>query len=426
MTASAFGQPLPCAVRVLRNALIPGGDVVDVVLDGDIVASVRPADRRTPVAADRGELDLDGYLLLPAGADAHAHLDKAYTGRAVAFPHGDLTRAVDAWLAYAERMTESEIHARARHAAVTLLRNGTTAVRSHVDLLPGGDPLRGVRALVRVREELRDLMTLQLVTGTVDSTPTELIHAALDAGVDIVGGAPHFGADPHAEVRRLVRIARERGVGIDLHTDESLSGEVTLDTFLALVDDWPSHLSLTAGHCVRQGTLDPAHLEATITGLVRTGMSVVTLPLTNLNLQGRELGQDKPRGIAPLRAFLDGGVDLAAAGDNVEDAFNPVGRGDPLETAMLLVVAAHLSLEEAWHLASAGSRRAMRLAPAGAFPGAQADFLAVRAGGLAMAVAEAPSDRMVLSRGRLVAVSRTESAVAEPAGLRPDDDAEYS
>src|SRR6201999_1818336 len=113
-----------------------------------------------------------------------------------------------------------------------------------------------------------------------------------------------------------------------------------------------------------------------------------------------------PRGLTAVRPLLDRNVRLAAGADNVRDPFNPVGRSDPLETASLLVTAAHTTLDEAYFLVSDGARAVLRLPGAGAVVGAQAAFLAVRASGLADVIASASGDRYVVHAGRLVSVSQ--------------------
>ncbi len=114
-----------------------------------------------------------------------------------------------------------------------------------------------------------------------------------------------------------------------------------------------------------------------------------------------------PRGLTAVRALLDAGVRVAGGADNVRDPYNPLGRSDALETAMLLVTAGHLSVDEAYRAVSEGARDIMGLPVAGAAAGLSADLLAIRSSSLEEAVAGAPQDRIVLSRGRFVSISRT-------------------
>jgi cytosine deaminase len=411
MSTSSMRSPLPERVSALRNATLADGRIVDVVIEEDRIASVHPAGS-IPTG-----IDLAGFVLLPAPAEPHAHLDKAYSWDVIAPPMGNLNLAIASWREYAAVMSVDSIADRARQAALELLRNGTTAVRSHVDILLGPAPLRGVEALVRVRDELRDLMDIELVALANSDIDDATIEAALDLGVDLVGGAPHLAPQPLAEVRRLLAIAERRGVGVDLHTDEALGGDPTIVEFARIVRDWTTNVS--AGHCVRLGTLPPAELADVLDEVQESDIGIISLPITNLYLQGWEHPSATPRGLAPARAILDRGIRFGAGADNVRDPFNPVGRSDALETASLLVTAGHLTLDESYAAVSVGARAVMGLPDARIAPGGAAELLAIRATGLADAIATARADRLVIHRGVLVARTRTETdmaAIAIPEG----------
>lgn len=405
---------LPRPLERLLHARLADGAVVDVRLGGGTIEEVVPAGTLGPGDPDT-TLELDGFVLLPAPADPHAHLDKALSWDAIRPPMGDLRLAIESWHAYSDAMTVDEIADRARTQALTMLAHGTTAIRTHVDLLPGPDPLRGVHALIRVREELRSLMDLELVTLGGYLTATEDHEAALAAGVDLVGGAPHLAPDPLTELARLLEIARTRGVGVDIHTDESLDCDVTLDVLARAVVGWTAPVS--AGHCVRLGTLEGPRRDEVIADVLAADVGVIANPITNLYLQGWSSDVATPRGLTAVRALVDAGVRFAAGADNVRDPFNPLGRSDALETAMLLVVAGHLSVDEAYAAVSTGARDVMGLAPGGVVPGRRAELLAVRGTDLVGVVATASLDRYVIHAGRLVAASETQTQVAAPALL---------
>ncbi|MFT4136841.1 amidohydrolase family protein [Microbacterium sp.] len=402
---------VPRAYDVLRGATLADGQVVDVVLRAETVAEVVQAGTARPADA---ELDLAGHVLLPAAAEPHAHLDKSRTWELAAPSFGDLGSAIEQFRAFSAAESVASIADRAEATAREMLAKGYTAIRSHVDLLRGDEPLRGVEALLEVRERLAGLMDLELVALADDRIDTAVFEAALDLGVDLVGGVPHLAADPEGELDRLLCLAERRGVGVDLHTDESLDGAVTLTSFARRVAGW-SHATASAGHCVRLGTLPVAERDAVIAELVAADLGVITLPITNLYLQGWQDPVSTPRGLAPVRALLDAGARLAAGADNVRDPFNPLGRCDPFETVALLVVAAHTSIDEAYRLVSTGARDVMRLPAAGPVPGARADLLAVRASSLHEAAATASPSRLVIHRGRLVASTTCTSHVAASA-----------
>lgn len=392
---------IPTPVSTLRNATLPGGQLCDVILEGAIVGDVVPAG--TASLSPDTSVDLEGRLLLPAGAEPHAHLDKAYTWDLIDPPFGDLGAAIESFHARESEITAEDTYRRARRAALRLLANGTTVVRSHVNVLGGDQPFRNVDAMVRLRDDLAGIMDLELVALPPTDTDEATIEQAMDRGLDLVGGAPHLAEDPIAEIERLARIAERRAVGIDLHTDESLDGPLTITDFARRVKDWPADRIRTAGHCVRLGTLPLEELADVVAQARDAQLGIVTLPITNLYLQGWSHPVSTPRGLTAIHALLDAGVVVGAGADNVRDPFNPIGRSDPFETAALLVVAGHVDLARAWELVSNGSRAVMGRPTAGAHPGAAADFVAIAADTVGEAIAEASADRIVIHRGRVVA-----------------------
>jgi cytosine deaminase len=399
---------------LLRGARLPDEGVRDVLVSTDSGLVTRVAPPGLLPSSGPDELDLTGYLLLPAPAEPHAHLDKALTWDLAGALPGDLLSAVAAWRAYAARVTEEDVFQRARRAVDKLCANGVTAVRTHVDLLRdddggggygGGDPLRGLRALLRLRRQLRGRIRLQIAVLHVDA-PDELLHEALDLGADLLGDCPHLSADPAASVERTLRIAAEHQVGVDLHADETLdpgAGDLRLLARAVLERGFVS--AVTASHCVSLGVVEPAEAARTAKEVAAAGIGVVTLPLTNLYLQGRDRPSSTPRGLTAVRALLDAGVTVAAGGDNIRDPFNPVGRADPLETASLLVTAGHLTPDEALRAVTGGARAVLGLPAAGPYEGAVADLLAVRAQTVSEVLGASCPERLVFAGGRLV--SRT-------------------
>ena len=404
---------LPRQISLLCSATLPDGTVRDVEINGNRVGRVVAAGqgRRSGSGA---EMDLSGFMLLPAPAEPHAHLDKALSAEAIQPPLGNLHHAIDAWRRHASTMTVAEIRGRALEAALTLLANGTTSVRCHVDVLLGDKPLRGVEALVAVRQELEGLMDLELVALAGPEVPDADIEAAIDLGVDLVGGSPHLAVDPVKDLRRLITLAERRGIGVDLHTDESLDGALTIVEFARLVRKWPAGRMRTAGHCVRLGTLETEDLHSVIDEILESDLGIVTLPITNLYLQGWDHPVSTPRGLTAVRALLDRGARLGAGADNVRDPFNPVGRSDAFETAGLLVVAAHLTPAEAYHAVSTGARSIMGLPVAGPIEDASAELLAIRGTNIDDVVATASPDRYVIHAGMLVAHSEVSRRIAIP------------
>ncbi|MCP5027395.1 MAG: amidohydrolase family protein [Actinomycetia bacterium] len=392
---------------LLRNARLVGGEVVDVrVGDDGVISEVGAGLIEDPESTLE---DLDGRLLLSAPAEPHAHLDKALTADAVPNPAGDLMGAINAWRAGGFEFTVDDIYNRARAAVLHGLANGITAVRSHINILdPSG--IVPAEALVRVREDLGHLVDIQIV-GLVSQPDTNaanyrLLEQSLDLGVDVVGGCPHIEDDRLEVLRLTLDLAGERGLPIDLHTDENLNPESRdLLDFARAVESTGFEYGAVASHCVSLGMMDPDEQRSIAHEVAHAGIGVIALPQTNLFLQGRDHPTATPRGLTALRVLDQAGVVVAGGADNVQDPFNSMGRVDPFETASLLVMAGHLLPCEAWAWVSERARSVMGLDPIEIGLGHRADLLAVRADSLREAIASAPADRVVVKGGKVV--SRT-------------------
>jgi cytosine deaminase len=417
MTIPSEPDPLPPGAGFPRPArsseaslLLAGARLADerqvdvLVRDGRIEAVTGPGGG---LAAER-RVDLDGYLLLPAPAEPHAHLDRALTAARLDNPAGDLAGAMAAWDRYRRRAAHDEVVERATRAALLLLAKGATAIRSHVEV--GGDVgLRLFEALVEVREGLRTTVELQLaafaanqLTGRGGARNRAALRDAVALGADVIGGCPQLDPDPAGHQLVCLQIAEDLGRPVDLHTDETLDPAVPQLSGLAeRVTDGGFPDAVTASYCVSLGVHLPETAPLLAERVAAAGISVVCCQRTNLFMQagGRT---EAPRLASSLRVLLDAGVTVAAGGDNLQDPFNTMGRGDPLEVASLLVAAANLPPWEAYRAVSAGSRAAIGLPEVGVAAGFPAELLAVRAPSLPGAVATADPQRLVVHRGRVV------------------------
>lgn len=404
---------------LITRAMDWRGDRMDVLVSGERVAAVGPPGG-LPVHDQAGlarRVELPGMVLLPAPAEPHAHLDKALLSSRVRNQDGDLAGALAAMRSAARCMTFDDVLDRARRAAALAVRRGFTAIRSHVDVGKAGGTA-GARALAALRGELAGRAELQLaalitdpVTGRDGAAARAMLREALTLGCDLVGGAPWLGADPAAGIDELTAAAADAGCPIDLHLDETTeAASLTIRHYARRVERLGLGGRATASHCVSLGQQNPADARGLAKLLATAGVAVVTLPQTNLALQGRGLDTAVPRALPPVGLLDAAGVLVAAGGDNWRDPFNPVGRIDPMETAALVTAAAHLPPERAYDLVSANARAVLGLPPARLRAGDQADFLAIRAADLTEAVADGTEHRMVWHRGRQVATTTVRTA----------------
>jgi cytosine deaminase len=405
---------------LLRNAALADGTRTDVRLEGELILETAPAGG---IAARAGEetLDLGSYVLLPALAEPHTHLDKAFTADRFSRDSGDLFSAISAWYAHRETLPVHDIVERATKAALAALGHGATAIRTHTDV-GAGIRLRGVEALLRVRDELRQLIDIQVValayplTGAAGATNRSLLREALAMGADVAGGAPHVDPDPPGHVEICLDEAAAAGRPVDLHADENLGRDsVDLVELVARVARGFPHAA-TASHCVSLGMQPTEVQRERAAAAAEAGVSVITCPIANLYLQGRDRPTATPRGLTALAQLLGAGTPLAAGGDNVQDCFIPVGRPDPLVTAQYLVVGGQLMPSQALELVSAAARSVMGLPPIQVASGFPADLVAVAAGSAREAIATVTQARVVFRRGEIVGWTHVTNGTKEQLG----------
>lgn len=419
MTSDSHGR------LILEGARLATGVASDVHIAAGRIAQVCATGTGPPPgAAER--LDLRGYLLLPAPVEPHAHLDKALLGSRFVNRSEDLDGAITAIRTAYESMTAADTSARALAAVRQAVAHGYTAIRTHVDCQqPVGT--RNVRVLAQLRDQLADRIDIQIVAlagpvaGHGGAQNRRLLEQSLAAGADLVGGVPTLESDSQASVRELFAVAHVNGAGVDLHVDETLDAEArVLRTMARRVLATDFQQPVTASHCVSLSMQSEAEVRATADLVAAAGIGVVALPQTNLYLQGRGTTGNVPRGIAPIDLLRQAGVVVAGGSDNWRDPFNPMGRIDPLETASLLVTAAHQRIAEAYASITEHARRILRLDPVEIAPGGAASLLAIRAESLADAIGAAGMDRVVLHRGVVIARSQVRTEMHEVFGPVPD------
>ncbi|MEU8616658.1 amidohydrolase family protein [Streptomyces sp. NPDC048623] len=375
---------------LLANARLTDGRTIDVRLGGGRIEAVGTAGSLTAVGA---RVDLSGYLLLPAPAEPHAHLDTALTADSAAGPGspGPVSYATD------------DVQRRATEAALLQLGHGATALRAHVRIgdVHGLGPLE---AALQARRSLRGLAELtpvampRLLTGIAGADGLVMLRDAVKMGAGVVGGCPDLDPDPTGYVEAVLEVAAEHGCPVDLHTDGD--DPARLARLAAMAGGLRPGVAI--GPCAGLARLPADQARRAADQLAAAGVTVVCLP------QGG-CGATERRGTAPVRLLKAAGVRVAAGGGALRDVSNPVGRGDPLEAAFLLASLGGLPAPEAYAAVSADARAALGLPEVRVEAGFPAELLAVRGERLTGVLSLAYS-RIVVHRGRVVA--RT-SAVRE-------------
>ncbi|MFJ9796045.1 amidohydrolase family protein [Streptomyces sp. NPDC101145] len=378
------GATTDTTALLLCGARLADGRTVDVRLSGGRVEAVG-----TPgsLGAHGARVDLAGYLLLPAPAEPHAHADTALGADAP----GPVSYAAE------------DVQRRATEAALLQLGHGATALRAHVRI---GDVqgLAVLEAVLQARRSLRGLVDLttvavpRLLTGVAGADGLAMLRDAVRMGASVVGGRPDLDPDPAGYAEAVLEVAAEYGCAVDLHTDGD--DPARLARLAAMAGGLRTGVAI--GPCGALGRL-PAEARTRVADrLAAAGVTVTCLP------QGGCAGTEV-RGVAPVRLLRSAGVRIAAGSGALRDVANPVGRGDPLEAAYLLVSQGGLRPADAYGAVSETAREVMGLPPVRVEAGFPAELLAVRGERLAGVLSLAYS-RIVVHRGRVV--TRT-SAVRE-------------
>ena len=315
-----------------------------------------------------------GRILLPGLAEPHLHLDKAFTLPRLGPVGGDLLAAIAAQEADKAKWTDDDLRARATRALHELQAAGVTHARTHVDWGIADAPNATPRAWDLLSEVAQDwagkvTLTLSCLPG-IDAFADPATADRITAEVRRVGGAlgawclnhPHRAAGFAGAFARAAR----HGLALDFHIDEGQ--DETLDGLAMIAAEalrTGFDEAILCGHAVSLMNQTGPHLDRLLDDLASAGISLCALPTTNLYLQSRGQGTPDRRGITRLTEAGARGVNTCLGTDNVQDAFYPLGRHDPLLTLATAVPALHLDPPLSAHLplVSTHAARAMGLPP---------------------------------------------------------------
>ena len=392
---------------LFSNAQLIDGSIVDIATDNGRIAWIGPTNN-SPVVSIQN-VNLKGYILSSAFVEPHAHLDKAYLADRISNPDGDLMGAIKGLEEVRTTITHQDIVDRATRAVKLMSQNGVTSIRTHADTtLSGG--LSSVLALLEVKKNCAHFMDIQVamllewpVTGAAGKERQALAREAVSAGVDVIGGCPHLDPDPRGAVEFLLALAIDAQLPLDLHADENMRTDSSDLEHLAdiVIQDNVSH-QMNASHCVSLSTRSEYDIDRIAAKVATAKITITALPQTNLFLQERGVSTNPARAITPIHRLQQAGVVVAAGADNLQDPFNLVGRGDPLEIASLLMISAHSTAVQAIQMVSSNSHKAVHGVTTSLAAGEPADFTAIPATNLRESIAMGPPDRIVVYGGVVI------------------------
>jgi cytosine deaminase len=339
------------------DLLIKGGRLPDSGLSVDIgilnglIAEIGPS-LATPA---QRVIDATGRLVAPPFVDPHFHMDATLSlGLPRLNRSGTLLEGIALWGELKPLLTVEAVVERALRYCDLAVSQGLLSIRTHVDVCD--DRLTATEALIEVRRQVSAYIDLQLVAFPQDGlfrspNAEKNLLRALDMGVDVVGGIPHFERtmqDGAASVRRLCEIAADRGLPVDLHCDESddpMSRHI--ETLAAETVRLGLQGRVVGSHCTSMHSMDNYYASKLIPLIAEAGLHIVPNPLINITLQGRSDTYPRRRGLTRIPELRAAGVNVALGQDCTMDPWYSLGSADMLEVAHMGVHAVPMTSREA-------------------------------------------------------------------------------
>jgi len=400
---------------IIRNANLPDGRTgFDIGIKDEKIISIEV---KLPSKANK-EIDASGYLVSPPFVDAHFHMDATLSiGQPRLNQSGTLLEGIKLWGELKPHLTAETIKERALRYCDMAVAKGLLAIRSHVDICD--QRLLAVDVLLEVKKEVAPYLDLQLVAFPQDGffrspDAAALLKNALDRGVDVVGGIPHFERtmeEGKKSVEALCRIAAERGLRVDMHCDESddpLSRHI--ETLTAETVRLGLQGRVTGSHLTSMHSMDNYYVSKLLPLMAEADMNVVANPLINITIQGRHDNYPKRRGMTRVPEMMKNGLNVAFGHDCVMDPWYSLGSADMLEAASIGLHVAQMTgvdeMESCFSAVTEFPAKIMGLEGYGLEKGCNADMIILQAADPIEALRLRPNRLFVIRRGKIIAHSQ--------------------
>jgi cytosine/creatinine deaminase len=391
---------------ILRNACIGGREpqTFDVA-----IAKGRIAEIASEIIADGPEEDLAGRLVIPGFVETHIHLDKSCILDRCQSREGTLAEAIAEVAAAKRSFTEDDVYERARRTLEKAILQGTTRMRTHVEVDPRIG-LKSFRAIRRLKRDYAWAIDLQICVfpqeGLLnDPGAEELLLEACQQGADLIGGCPYTDSDPHGHIAHIFAIAQTFDHDIDFHLDFDLDPswmnleEVCRQT---VATGWGGRVAV--GHVTKLSALPPERFAAAAARLADAGVAVTVLPATDLYLMGRDRDHNVPRGVTAAHRLLDRGVVCSIASNNILNPFTPFGDCSLVRMTNLYANVAQIGrpaeLAACFDMVTTLPAKLMNLRDYGIAVGNSADLVVLDCNGRSSAVAEVARPLFGMKNGR--------------------------
>ena len=398
---------------LVTNANLPDGRTgLSIAVQNGRIVEVAPHIDATPA---QQIVDAAGLLIAPHFVDPHFHMDATLSyGLPRVNASGTLLEGIALWGELKPQLTADALIERALTYCDWAVGKGLLAIRAHVDT---SDPsLLAVDAMLDVQKRVAPYLDLQLVAFPQDGVlrspgGVENLKRALDKGVDVVGGIPHFErtmSEGAASVKLLCEIAAERGKLVDMHCDES---DDPMSRHIETLAFETQRLGLqgrvTGSHCTSMHSMDNYYVSKLLPLIAESGVSVIANPLINITLQGRNDTYPKRRGMTRVPELMAAGVNVAFGHDCVMDPWYSLGSADMLEVAHMGLHVAQMTSQDGmrrcFDAVTSHAAKVMHLEGYGLEVGCDASFMLLQARDPIEAIRLRATRLKVFRRGKLVA-----------------------
>ena len=409
---------------ILRNARRIGAEheLTDIGIAGGRIAAIEPG-----LAADGEGIDLGGRLVSPGFVETHIHLDKSCILDRCKSERGDIEEAIAETAKAKAAFTPQDVHSRAIRTLEKAILQGTTHMRTHLEVDPGVG-LRGLEGVLPLIKQYAWAIDLEICVfpqeGLLNNPGTdELIVEALDRGCRVVGGVPYIDSDPPGQIDRIFELAREYDVDIDFHLDFGATADgMTYEHVCRRTEEFQYGGRVAAGHVTKATSLSPAACDAMAKRLADAGVALTVLPSTDLYLMDRQHKHDYnvTRGVVPAHKLLRHGVNCSLSSNNILNPFTPYGDCSQIRMANLYAnvcqVGTQADMRECFNMVTRRPAEMMRINDYGLEVGKSADLVVLDSTSSELAVAELTPVLYAFKRGRKT-VSRQPATLHRPHDL---------
>lgn len=333
---------------IIRNAKLRGKDnLVDIGIEEGKFIEISNKIHSTGTK----EIDAKGNLVSPPFVESHVHLDSALSAGNPRYNNsGTLLEGIQIWGERKLSLTKNDIKTNAIETLKWLIANGVLKVRTHADSTEKN--LITIQALLEVKEEMKDYIDIQVVAFPQDGIfayngMDKLMEESLKVGADVVGGIPQVEftrEDGIKSIEYVFQLANKYNKLVDIHTDETGDDQSRFTEVIAkyAITNGMEGM-VTASHATAMHNYNNDYVSKLMGLIKRANMNIVTNPSSNALLQNRLDGYPRKRGHTRVDELLSNGINVSIGNDNIMDPFGPMGKGNMLQAAHLLMHTAHLS-----------------------------------------------------------------------------------